>query len=372
MTFFNGVKEDIKEVLKRVDEIGTWKTYNHYPVGWAHATCAPFQWTKQVACHYGGTRNGMVVSWPMGIAARGELRSQWHHVIDIAPTLLEVAGLPQPASVNGVAQKPIDGVSMAYTFADAKAKGRRTTQYFERAGNRAIYSDGWVACTTPVGAPWDPFAPDADVITGYKWELYDTANDFSQADDLAAKMPDKLKDLQLLFYAEAARNNVLPIDNSRTSRLDPSIRPSLTRGRKSFTFHEGMTRIPEGAAPDVKNKSWSATAEVDVPADASGMIATAGGLFGGWGFYLDKGKPTFHYSFVDVAHYEVAGKDALPAGKHTVTMDFAYDGGGIGRGGTVTLTVDGKEVAKGRVERTVPIRISLERRSTWARTPAPR
>lgn len=360
LTFFNGVKEDIKEVIKRIDDIGTWKTFNHYPVGWAHATCAPFQWTKQVASHYGGTRNGMVISWPKGIAARGELRTQWHHVIDIAPTLLEVAGLPQPASVNGVAQKPIDGVSMAYTFADAKAKSRRTKQYFELAGNRAIYSDGWVACTTPVGAPWDPFSPDADEITGYKWELYDTANDFSQADNLAAKMPDKLRDLQLLFYSEAARNNVLPIDNSRTSRLDTSIRPSLTRGRKSFAFKEGMIRIPEGATPDIKNKSWSITAELDVKADASGMIVTQGGLFGGWGFYLDKGKPVFHYSFVDVAHYEVAAKEPLAPGKHTLTMNFAYDGGGIGKGGTVTLSAGGKELAKGRVEKTIPIRISLD------------
>jgi hypothetical protein len=242
----------------------------------------------------------------------------------------------------------------------AKAKGRHTTQYFELLANRAIYSDGWVACTTPVGPPWDPNAPDADEITGYKWELYDTANDFSQANDLAAKMPEKLKDLQLLFYAEAAKNNVLPIDNSRNARLDPAIRPSLTRGRKTFTFKEGMVRIPEGASPDVKNKSWTATAEVEVKADDSGMIVTAGGLFGGWGFYLDKGKPTFHYNFVDVAHYEIAAKEALPAGKHTIVMDFVYDGGGIGKGGTLTISVGGKEVAKGRIEKTVPIRLSLD------------
>ncbi len=360
MTFFNGVKEDLKEVLKNVDEIGSWKTYNHYPVGWAHAMCTPFQWTKQIASHFGGTRNGMVISWPKGIAARGELRTQFHHCIDIVPTILEVAGVTAPASVNGVTQKPIEGVSMAYTFADPNARSRRTKQYFELLGNRAIYSDGWVACTTPVGAPWDPFSPNADEITGYKWELYDTSKDFSEAEDLAAKSPDKLKDLQLLFYAEASRYNVLPLDNSRTGRLDPAIRPSLTRGRKSFSFTEGMTRIPEGAAPDIKNKSWSITAEVDVKADTTGMIVTAGGLFGGWGLYLDKGKPVFHYNFVDVAHYDIAGKEALAPGKHTIKMDFTYDGGGIGKGGTVVVSVDGKEVAKGRVERTIPVRVALD------------
>ncbi|MBX9622816.1 MAG: arylsulfatase [Gemmataceae bacterium] len=360
MTFFNGVKEDLKEVLKRADEIGTWTTYNHYPVGWAHAMCTPFQWTKQIASHFGGTRNGLVVSWPKGIAAKGELRTQFHHVIDIVPTILEVAGVTAPAAVNGVTQKPIEGVSMAYSFADAKAPSRRPKQYFELLANRAIYSDGWVACTTPVGAPWDPNAPAADEITGYKWELYDTNKDFSQADDLAAKMPDKLKDLQLLFYAEAAQYNVLPIDNSRNARLDPAIRPSLTRGRTSFTFTEGMTRIPEGASPDIKNKSWSVTGEVEVKADATGMIVTHGGLFGGWGLYLDKGKPVFDYNFVGVANYTVTGKDPLAAGKHTIKMDFAYDGGGIGKGGTATLSVDGKEVAKGRVERTIPIRIALD------------
>ena len=240
MTFFNGVKEDLQQVLQRADEIGTWKTYNHYPVGWAHAMCTPFQWTKQVASHFGGTRNGMVISWPKGIAAQGELRSQFHHIIDIVPTILEVAGIPAPASVNGVTQKPIEGISMAYTFGDAAAKDHRKKQYFELLANRAIYSEGWVAATTPVGAPWDPGTPNADEITGYKWELYDTNKDFSEAEDLSAKMPDKLKEMQLLFYAEASKYNVLPIDNSKTARLDPAIRPSLTRGRKSFTFTEGM------------------------------------------------------------------------------------------------------------------------------------
>ncbi len=360
MTFFNGVPEDYKEVLKRIDDLGTWKTYNHYPVGWAHAMCAPFQWTKQIASHYGGTRNGMVMSWPARIKDKGGVRGQWHHCIDVVPTLLEVAGLPQPASVNGVTQKPIEGVSMAYTFDDPKAKDRRTTQYFEMLGNQGIYHDGWVACTTPPVPPWSAAGADVDVIEGYNWELYNVAKDFSQAENLAKSGPKKLLELRLIFYTEAAKHNVLPLDNSKTSRLDPAIRPSLTRGRKSFTFSEGMTRIPEGASPDVKNKSWSVTAAVEVKDGATGMIVTQGGLFSGWALYLDKGKPVFHSNFCDVAHYEVAAKDALPAGKHTVRMDFAYEGGGIGKGGTATLTVDGKEVAKGRIERTVPIRISLD------------
>jgi arylsulfatase len=360
MTFFNGVAEDIKEILKRADDIGTWKTYNHYPVGWAHAMCTPFQWTKQIASHYGGTRNGMVISWPKGIKAKGELRSQWHHCIDIVPTIYEVCGISEPSSVNGVAQKPIEGVSMAYTFADARVKSRRVMQYFEIAGYRGIYHDGWVACTTPPVPPWSSVGADVDVIDGYTWELYHVDQDFSEAEDLAAKSPDKLKDLQLLFYTEAAKYNVLPLDNSKTTRLDPAIRPSLTRGRKSFSYSEGQTRIPEGASPDIKNKSWSVTADVEVKADATGMIITQGGLFSGWALYLEKGKPVFHSNFCDVAHYEVSSKAPLSPGKRTLKMEFAYDGGGIGKGGAVTLSVDGKEVAKGRVDKTVPIRISLD------------
>lgn len=360
MTFFNGVKENIADVLERADEIGTWKTYNHYPVGWAHAMCTPFQWTKQIASHFGGTRNGMVISWPRGIAARGELRTQFHHCIDVVPTILEACQVTMPSSVNGVTQKPIEGVSMSYAFAEADAKDSRTKQYFELLSNRAIYSDGWVACTTPVGAPWDSAGAKVDEITGYKWELYDTSKDFSQANDLAAEMPEKLKDLQLLFYTEAARYNVLPIDNSKTERLDPAIRPSLTRGRKSFSYTEGMVRIPEGASPDIKNKSWSIKADVEVKENASGMIITQGGLFGGWGLYLNQGKPVFHYNFVDVAHFDIASPDSLAPGKHTIEMQFAYDGGGIGRGGLATVSVDGSPVARGRIERTIPIRITLD------------
>lgn len=360
MTFFNGYPEDPKQVLNRMEEIGTWKTYNHYPAGWAHALCTPFQWTKQIASHYGGTRNGMVISWPKEIRARGELRAQWHHCIDIVPTILEACRITAPASVNGVPQKPIEGVSMAYTFGDSQAKSRRTKQYFELMGNRALYKDGWVACTTPPNTPWDPAGASVDEITGYAWELYHTNNDFSQSENLALKMPEKLRDLQLEFYAEAAKFNVLPIDNSKTSRLDPAIRPSLTRGRKSFRFTEGMIRIPEGASPDIKNKSWSITADLEVTEGGQGMVVTQGGLFGGWALYLNKGKPVFHYNFLDLSRYEIAAQEPLPAGKHRIVMEFAYDGGGMGKGGTVSLSADGKSLATGRVEKTIPIRVTID------------
>ncbi len=360
MTFFNGVKEDLATVLARVDDIGSWKTYNHYPIGWAHAMCTPFQWTKQIASHYGGTRNGLVVSWPRGIAEKGGIRTQWHHVIDVVPTIYEACGVTPPDVVNGVAQKPIDGVSMAYSFADADAPSRRTTQYFEMLGNRALYHDGWVACTTPPVPPWNPAAADVDAIDGYGWELYHTDADFSQSENLAADRPDKLRELQLLFYTEAARHQVLPIDNSKTARLDPAIRPSLTRGRRRFTYADGMTRIPEGASPNLKNTSFTITADVDVKERASGMIVTQGGLFGGIGLFLREGRPVYHANFVDVAHAEIAGPEPLPPGRHVVALRFAYDGGGIGKGGKATLSVDGEPVAEGRIDRTIPIRVTLD------------
>jgi arylsulfatase len=249
----NGIEEDYKEVLKHKDDLGTWKTHNHYPIGWAHAMDAPFQWTKQIASHYGGTRNGMVISWPARIKDEGGIRPQWHHTIDIVPTILDVTGLQQPSVVNGVAQKPIEGVSMAYTFDNPKTPSTRRTQYFEMFGNRGIYHDGWVAGTTPHFAPWeDPFTtPSVDVISGYKWELYRVADDFSEAVNVADKYPDKLHELQLLFYAEAAKYNVLPLDDSKIARMDVALRPSLTRGRTEFTYYGSLTRIPEGAAPDV-------------------------------------------------------------------------------------------------------------------------
>jgi len=360
MTFFNQVKENVGDLLKNMDDIGTWKTYNHYPVGWAHAMDAPFQWTKQIASHFGGTRNGMVMSWPAGIKDKGGLRSQFHHVIDIAPTILDVTHVQEPTMVDGVKQRPMEGVSMTYTFNNAKAPSKRNTQYFEMLGNRAIYNDGWVAATTPAGPPWDPGAADVDPITGYNWELYHVSEDFSEADDVSKKFPDKLKQLQDLFYTEAAKYHVLPIDNSKTARMGPGIRPSLTEGRTSFTYYDGMTRIPEGASPDTKNRSFSITATVESGKADKGVIITQGGLFGGWALLQRDGKPVFHYNFVNMAHYEVASSQALSPGKHTITFQFKYDGGGIGKGAMGTLLVDGKQVAQARIEKTVPIRYSLD------------
>lgn len=366
IAMLNGIPEDYNQVLSRKNDLGTWKTHNHYPMGWAHAMDTPFQWTKQIASHYGGTRNGMVISWPARIKDHGGIRSQWHHTIDVVPTLLDVCGLQQPSVVNGVAQKPIEGVSMAYTFDDPKVPSTRRTQYFEMFGNRGIYHDGWVACTTPHLAPWedssDPRSPGpVDVISGYKWELYHVAEDFSEAVNLAERNPDKLHELQLLFYAEAAKYNVLPLDDSKVARMDVAIRPSLTRGRSEFTYYEGLTRIPEGAAPDVKNKSFRITANVVLPKGIEqGVVLTQGGLSAGYALMFRDGKPMFHYNFANVAHYNIAAKDALTPGKHTVVFDFNYDGGGIGKGGTGTLSVDGQRVAEGRIAHTVPGRFSFD------------
>jgi arylsulfatase len=357
----NGIQEDYREVLRHKDDLGTWKTHNHYPTGWAHAMDTPFQWFKQIASHYGGTRNGMVVSWPARIKDRGGIRSQWHHTIDIAPTILEAAGLQQPSVVNGVAQKPIEGVSVAYSFDEPAAASKRHTQYFEMFGQRAIYHDGWVACTTPVMTAADPSEPKGDVINDYRWELYHVADDFSEAVNLADKNPDELHELQLLFYAEAARYNVLPLDHSRLTRVDVSIRPSLTRGRTEFTYYGSITRIPEGSAPDVKNKSFRITADVVLPeGGGQGVVLTQGGLSAGYALMFRDGKPIFHYNTANVAHYSIEAKDALAPGRHTVVFDFAYDGGGIGKGGTGTISVDGKEVARGRVANTMPIRFSFD------------
>jgi arylsulfatase len=303
----------------------------------------------------------MVISWPARMKDQGGIRSQWHHVIDIAPTLLEVTGLEQPSVVNGVAQKPIEGVSMAYTFDNAKAPSTRRTQYFEMFGMRGIYHDGWVACTTPARAPWDMRVPTVDVINGYTWELYHVAEDFSEAVNVADQYPDKLRELQLLFYAEAAKYNVLPLDDSTIGRFDVSIRPSLTRGRTAFTYQGTLTRIPEGAAPDVKNKSFRITADVVLPKGGEqGTLLTQGGLAAGYALLFQGGKPVFHYNLVNVAHYTIAAKDPLTPGKHTIVFDFRYDGGGIGKGGTGTLSVDGQQVAQGRIENTVPVRFSFD------------
>ena len=250
---------------------------------------------------------------------------------------------------------------MAYTFDDPKAPSARRTQYFEIIGNRGVYHDGWVACTTPMRPPWQQSEFTGDVISGYAWELYHVEEDFSEAVNLADKYPAKLQELQLLFYAEAAKYNVLPLDQSTLARLDVSIRPSLTRGRTEFSYSGGLTRMPEGAAPDIKNKSFRITADVVLQkSDEQGVLVTHGGLFAGYALLLKSGRPAFHYNYLNIAHFDIAARDALPPGKHTIVFDFRYDGGGIGRGGTGTISVDGKQVAQGRIDRTVPLRFSFD------------
>ncbi|HET6363794.1 MAG TPA: arylsulfatase, partial [Nitrospirota bacterium] len=330
LAFMNMIPEDYREVLKQKDNLGTWKTHNHYPVGWAHAMDTPFQWVKIIASHYGGTANGMVISWPDRIKDKGGIRPQWHHVIDVVPTILEATGIEQPSMVNGVAQKPMEGVSMAYSFDHPDAPSTRHTQYFEIFAHRAIYHDGWVACTTPpYGGSWEDQTKfkRVDVISGYKWELYNVANDFSEAVNLAEKYPDKLHELQLLFYAEAAKYNVLPLDDSGTERMDPSIRPSLTRGRTEFTYSGPVKRIHEGSAPNIRNKSFRITADVVLPkGDEQGVLVTQGGLSAGYALLFKSGRPVFHYNFLNIAHFEIAAGDALAAGRHNIVFEFRYDG----------------------------------------------
>jgi len=351
-TYFNGVHETVQDILKHYDELGGPTTYPHYAAGWAVAGDTPFTWTKQIAGSYGGTRNGMVIHWPKGIPAKGELRSQWHHVIDIAPTILEAAGLPEPKSVNGTPQTPIEGVSLAYTFADAKAPSRHTTQYFEILGNRGIYHDGWLAGTVHRAA-WEfkVRRPLEDDI----WELYDTRADFSLANDLAGKNPGKLKELQDLFLKEAVKYSVLPLDDRLQERFVAALvgRPDLMAGRTSLTVYEGMMGMTENVFINLKNRSHTITAEVEIPKKgANGVILAQAGRFGGWSFYLKDGKPTYTYNWLGLQRYTVAATRAVPAGKATIRFDFAYDGGGMGKGGTGTLFVNGKKVATGRIEKT--------------------
>lgn len=352
MTYFNGVQESVQDILKHYDELGSPTTYSHYAAGWAVAGDTPFTWTKQVASSYGGTRNGMVVHWPKGIAAKGEVRSQWHHVIDIVPTILEATKIPEPKSVNGTVQTPIEGVSMAYSFANPGASSPHTTQYFEIFGNRAIYSDGWLAGTIHRAA-WEtknrrPLEQDV-------WELYDTRSDFSLANDLAANNPDKLKELQDLFLKEATKYSVLPLDDRTLERLNPALvgRPDLMAGRTSLTVHEGMLGMSENVFINTKNRSHAITADIEIPAaGASGAILAQAGRFGGWSLYLKDGKPTYTYNFLGLQRFTIAAQQALPSGKSTIRFEFAYDGGGIGKGGVGTLFVNGKSVATGRIDRT--------------------
>jgi arylsulfatase A-like enzyme len=353
MINFNGASalETPEFMIERLDDFGGPDSYNHYAVGWAHALCAPYQWTKQVASHWGGTRNGTIVSWPAGIEARGEIRSQFAHVIDVAPTVLEAAGLPQPTFVNGVQQKPIEGVSMRYAFDDAAAAERRTTQYFEMFCNRGIYHQGWTAVTRH-STPW--LLSEVTPLDDDVWELYDTTSDWTQAHDLAQAQPEKLAELQRLFLIEAAKYNVLPLDDRRVERFIPELagRPTLIQGDRQLLFG-GMERLSESSVVNIKNKSHSVTAEIVVPeSGAEGVIVAQGGSIGGWSLYLKEGRPRYCYNLLGLQRFYVDADQAVPAGKHQVRMEFAYEGQGLGKGGTATLYLDGVEVGSGKVAAT--------------------
>jgi arylsulfatase A-like enzyme len=352
-----GLTMPVKDQMKFYDVWGSDQTYPHMSVAWSWAFDTPFKWTKQVASHFGGTRQGMAMAWPNRIKDAGGIRTQFHHMIDIVPTILEATGIPAPVMVNGVAQKPIEGVSMAYTWdkANADAPSKRETQYFEMFGNRGIYHDGWYACTTPPAPPWLMGTTKMpDVVNGYKWELYNIKDDYSQANDLAAAMPDKLRELQELFLVEAAKYDVFPLDNSILERaLAP--KPSATAGRNVFTYEGEISGLPTSGAPSILNRSYTITAEVEVPQDGGdGMLVTMGGRFGGYGLYLLKGKPVFLYNLLDMERFRWEGQDALAPGKHSVVFDFSTEGPGMGNGGTGVLSVDGAVVAKQTIPHTIP------------------
>jgi arylsulfatase A-like enzyme len=344
--------------LAHIDQFGTSSAYNHYAAGWAHAMDTPYQWTKQIASHWGGTRNGTIVHWPRKIQARGEVRSQFHHVIDVAPTILEAAGLPQPVTVHGVQQKPVEGVSMTYSFEDAKAAERRETQYFEMLVNRGIYHKGWTAVTRH-SIPWGPVQMppyDEDV-----WELY-APDDWTQAHDISKEMPEKLHELQRLFLIEAVKYNVLPLDDRIAERFNSDLagRPVLIRGKSQLLF-SGMGRLQENVVLNLKNKSHAVTAEVSLPeSGANGVIIAQGGKFGGWSLYAKDGRLKYCYNLLGMQWFYTEATSPLPAGKHQVRMEFAYNGGGLAKGGSVTLFVDGKKVGDGRVDMTQPLVFSLD------------
>jgi arylsulfatase len=355
MTYFNGVQEQVSDMLKYLDQWGGPETYPHMAAGWAVALNAPFTWTKQIASSYGGTRNGMVVHWPKGIQAKGEVRSQFHHVIDVAPTILEAAKLPEPKSVNGTAQIPMAGVSMAYSFDEKAAKDRHLTQYFEIFGNRAIYHDGWLAGTIHK-APWE--AKVRRPLEDDVWELYDVRSDFSLVKDLAGQNKTKLAEMQALFMQEAEKYNVLPIDDRLFERLNAEMvgRPDIMAGRSSITLAEGMTGMMENVFLNVNNKSKTITAEIEVlpDQDANGTIIAQGGRFGGWSMFVKNGVPGYEYNFLGLERTTITGETPLPPGEATIKLEFAYDGGGPGKGGIGRLFVNGAQVAEARINRTQP------------------
>ena len=371
LTAYNGLLH-LPEALQLLhyEDWGSDKTYPHMAVQWSWAFDTPFKWTKQVASHFGGTRQGMAVSWPGHIADVGGVRPQFHHVIDVVPTILEAAGIKAPDMVNGIKQAPIEGVSMLYALdkANANAPSKRETQYFEMAGNRAIYHDGWIAATTPPAAPWLLATGALPDVADYHWELYNVAKDYSENDDLSAKMPDKLKEMQALFLTEAQRNNVFPLDNSAFIRL-LTPRPSAVAGKTVFTYTGENANIPVGNAPSILDRDYTITAEVTIPeGGAEGMIATLGGRFGGYGLYLLHGKPVFDYNFLDLQQTRweggLAGEDLftrpLATGKHTIVFDFKYDGPGLAKGGEGVLSVDAHELSKKKIEHTIPLLMTVD------------
>jgi arylsulfatase len=350
----NGIPQNLDDVLPRLDDIGGPNAFNHYPVGWAHAMNAPYQWTKQVASHWGGTRNGMAMSWPNGINARGEIRHQFHHVIDIAPTILEAAGLPEPYMVNGIAQKPIEGISMDYTFEDGEAEDRHVTQYFEMFGNRGIYHEGWTAVTQH-STPW--LTEQLPSFDEDEWELYDTTKDWSQANDLSKEMPEKLRELQDLFLVEAAKYNVFPLDDRRYERFNPAIagRPDLPSGRESMTFYPGMDHLMEMTVLNIKNRSHTITAEVEIPeGDVNGVILAQGGRFAGWSLYVKDGAAKYVHNWFDADYYYVGGEEKLPTGTVNIRYHFNFEGDAPGGGGTGTIYINDQKVSEGKIDKTVP------------------
>jgi arylsulfatase len=360
LTVLNGAAalETVDFMTSRIDDFGTPKAYNHYAVGWAHAMDTPYQWTKQVASHWGGTRNGTIIHWPEKIKAKGEVRTQFHHVIDVAATVLDVAGLPQPTSVHGIQQMPLHGTSMAPSFDDEASPERRETQYFEMFCNRGIYHKGWTAVTRH-STPWvmSEMPPLADDV----WELY-APDDWTQAHDLASEKPEKLADLQRLFMLEAGKYNVFPLDDRRAERFNADLagRPQLVHGNRQILFG-GMRRLTEHSIVVTKNKSFALTAEIEVPeGGAEGVIIAQGGAFGGWSLYVKDGRPAFCYNLFGLQRFKVYGEEPLAPGEQQVRVEFAYDGGGLGKGGTVTLYVDGTKVGDGRVDATVPMLFSAD------------
>ncbi|MGO9383030.1 MAG: arylsulfatase [Mycobacterium sp.] len=358
MTTLNGLPgiETTEFLLSKIDDFGTPNAYNHYAVGWAHALCTPYQWTKQIASHWGGTRNGTIVHWANGITDKGQCRNQFHHVIDVAPTILEAAGLPAPSSVNGIQQAPLEGVSMLPMLRDSNAPETHDVQYFEIMGNRGIYHQGWTAVTKH-RTPWLVDAPpfDQDI-----WELYGP-DDWTQARDLAKENPEKLAELQRLWLIEAVKYNVVPLDDRSFERINPDIagRPQLIRGNSQLLF-SGM-RVSENCVVNVKNKSYSVTAQLVVPEPgASGVIVTQGGMVGGWSLYAHEGRLKYCYNFFGIQHFMITADQPIPAGEHQVRMEFAYDGGGLAKGGEVTLYYDGQPAGKGRVEMTQPMAYSAD------------